>query len=73
MKPLKKGTLGQFGYASRLPVRQRRASLMRASRKLGPLTVFRKLNVVATLSRRKQRLSRVFKADANFVRKMLQR
>jgi hypothetical protein len=70
--PLKAGELKHYGYSTLLPQEERRASLKRASRDLTPLSVFRKLNAVATLTRNTNPTKyKKFIADRDWVRREL--
>jgi hypothetical protein len=68
--PLKKGELGKFGYSSFKPAPQRHTSLAKASRSLGSLSVFRKLNALYVYNKNRAPLaSRKFKQDRDYVKK----
>lgn len=66
--PLKKGTL--MGYTTLSKVRSRRSTLRKVVRRVGALSAFRKLNAVATYSKRRApKAARTFKRDRNWIRK----
>jgi len=68
--PLNKNKLRQYGYSTSLPVSERRASLRKAVKAYGWLSVFRKLNAVATLNKnRSPTSSKKFLADRNWIKK----
>ena len=65
---LKKGTL--MGYHTTEPISTRRSTLRKVVRKVGPLSAFRKLNAIATYTKRRApKASRTFRRDRNWVRK----
>lgn len=65
---LKKGTLTQHGYSSSSETSTRHRSLGRAVKHYGALSVSKKLNAVATLTKRTSpEKSAVFKADRKWV------
>ena len=67
---LKKGELTKYGYSSKLPAKERRESLKKAVKKYSPLSVFRKLNAVATLNKnRSPKLTKIFNSDKNWVKR----
>lgn len=67
--PLRKGELRKHGYIYREPAEERHAALRKAAKEFGPLGVYRKLNAVAKLSSRTEpQISKVFKADRNWVK-----
>jgi len=68
--PLKSGDLTKFGYSSKASKTKRHSALARALHAYSPLTLFRKLQAVTTLNKRRSKgRSRTFKADRNWVRK----
>jgi len=68
--PLKSGDLTKFGYSSKSSKTKRHSALGRALQDYSPLTLFRKLQAVATLNKRRSKgRSRTFRADRNWVRK----
>lgn len=67
---MKKGELTKFGYSLHKLAKQRRMALTKAVRAYDGLSVFRKLNALATLNKNVNPVySRKFKADANWVKK----
>jgi hypothetical protein len=67
--PLRRGELMKHGYTYRKPTDERHSALRKAVKQFGPLGVYRKLNAVAKLSSRTQPdISKVFKADRNWVK-----
>lgn len=68
--PLRRNKLRSHGYSSGLRQSERRAALKSAVSEYGPLSVFRKLNAIMVLNKRKPRLHSIFRADRNWVRKM---
>jgi hypothetical protein len=67
---LNKGTLSSLGYSTKDLMRNRRAALKKAVNKYGYLTVFRKLNAVATLTKNTSPgTSKVLLKDRDWVRK----
>jgi len=68
---LVRGTLRDLGYSIHLPERERREILKKAVKRYGGLSVFRKLNAVATLQKRTNpTIARKFKRDAEWVKRM---
>ena len=68
---LVRGALREFGYSIHLPEEKRREILKKAVKKYGGLSVFRKLNAVATLQKNvNPQISKRFKADAEWVKRM---
>jgi hypothetical protein len=69
--PVKKsGELVAYGYSVHESTTSRRASLSKAVKKYGPLSVFRKLNVLVIFnSKRQPELSKKFKSDRDWVGK----
>jgi hypothetical protein len=67
---LKKGELKKYGYEVTAPVASRRASIERAVRASSPVTVLRRLNAVATYTKRTSPIkSRTFAADKAYVQR----
>ena len=70
--PLRKGELKRYGYVYRKPTEERHVALRKAANQYGALSLFRKLNVVAKLSKRTAPdASKVFSADRDWVRAKL--
>ena len=70
--PLKKGTL--MGYDTSKSMRTRRRTLRKVVAKSGPISTFRKLNAVATYTKRTAPArSKTFRRDRNWVRKTFMR
>jgi hypothetical protein len=66
---LRKGELIKYGYQYRLSNSLRQSALKRAMKRFGPLSIYRKLNAVAKLSKRTAPdASTVFARDRNWVR-----
>lgn len=71
---LKKGELGLFGYrnVSTLSIRQRHIALNKAEKKLGTLSLFRKLNALYVVNKNKnKKLASIFLQDRDWVRRNL--
>jgi hypothetical protein len=67
--PLRKGTLTHFGYKSTSSAESRHRALHKAVKSEGALSIFRKLNAIATLNKnRNPSLSRKFISDRNYVK-----
>lgn len=69
--PLKKGTLGQYGYehVRSMSKDQRETALTQAVKQLGWLPVWRKLNAIHVLTKNTHpSLSRIFSQDRNWVK-----
>ena len=67
---LQEGTLSKFGYSTKAKLTRRHSAIHKAVQSEGPLPIFRKLNAVATLTKRTSRkTSRRFLKDRNWVRK----
>lgn len=67
--PLRKGTLGKYGYKVRYSTQQRHDSLKRAALSEGYLPIFRKLIAVSTLQKnRNPAVSHAMRADAEWVK-----
>lgn len=67
--PLRKGTLRKFGYSTSDKQAQRRAALKRAVADDGWLSIFRKLNAVATYNKGRPALHKTFISDRDWVKK----
>jgi hypothetical protein len=66
--PLNKGTLGKYGYSININMESRHRALRKAIRDLGALSVFRKLNVVATFNKSRPDIKKIFIKDRDWVR-----
>ena len=67
--PLRRGELKKHGYVYLKHREERHSALRRAIKEFGPLGVFRKLDIVAKLSKNTApEASRVFKADRDWLR-----
>jgi hypothetical protein len=67
---LKEGDLSKRGYSVTKGKTARHSALRKTVKALGALSTFRKLNAVATYTKRTSKgKSRTFKADRNWVRK----
>lgn len=65
---VKKGELSRYGYNAHLSEEARHAALRKAMKVYGPLSVYRKLNAVAQLTKRTAPdAHKVFKADRDWV------
>ena len=72
IRKTKSGMLRKYGYDLHKSAEKRKASLRRASRQYGALSVFRKLNALATLSKnRSPKNSRVYLRDRQYVKAKL--
>lgn len=72
--PLREGELSQFGYANvvKKSAKTRRAALKKAVARYGSLSVRRKLQAVATYTKRTSpRASKVFKSDIAWIKRTL--
>lgn len=68
--PLKEGDLSKRGYSVSKSKTARHRALRKTVRALGPLSTFRKLNAVATYTKRTSKgKSKTFKADRNWIKK----
>lgn len=68
--PIHSGELGKFGYSTHIAQKTRRNALRKAVGAYGPLSVFRKLNAVGTLTKRtSKQSSHKFIKDRNWIRK----
>lgn len=67
---LKEGKLMKVGYSAKKSKTARHGALKKAVKRYGALSTFRKLNAVATYTKRTSKgRSRTFKADRNWVKK----
>jgi hypothetical protein len=67
---VKKGELSRYGYNAHLSEEARHAALRRAMKVYGPLSVYRKLNAVAQLTKRTApEAHKIFKTDREWVQK----
>ena len=72
--PLREGELSQFGYTNvvKKSVKSRRSALKKAVNRYGSLSVRRKLQAVATYTKRTSpRASKVFKSDIAWIKRTL--
>jgi hypothetical protein len=68
---LKVGTLSSFGYSSKLNEKDRRSSLLQASKKTDLVTLIRKLNAVSILTKNTlPKTSKIFRKDLEFLQKL---
>jgi Family of unknown function (DUF5771) len=68
--PLKEGELSSRGYSVSKSKTSRHRALRKTVRALGPLSTFRKLNAIATYTKRTAKgKSAKFKTDRNWVKK----
>ena len=68
---LKEGKLVRLGYSAEKGKTARHRALKKAVRSYGPLSTFRKLQAVSTLTKRTSKgKSKTYKADRNWVQKM---
>lgn len=66
---LRKGELSQFGYSSSATVLARHRALVKAVKRYGALSVFRKMNAIMVLNKNKSpALSNKFRMDRNWIR-----
>ncbi len=69
---VKRGTLGQFGYSSKLSAKERYQALKKAVKKLGSGTIIKKLNAIAILNKRTNpKISEIFRKDLAWIQKNL--
>jgi Family of unknown function (DUF5771) len=69
---LHKGDLTQFGYSTSKSSRSRHGALAKATKKYGALSVFRKLNALATYTKRRSpSTSKRALSDRSFMKKKL--
>jgi hypothetical protein len=70
--PIRKGSqLRQFGYGVHKSAKTRQLALRKATKKYGKLSVFRKLNALAILSKRVNKPnSQVYLQDREYIKKM---
>lgn len=67
---MKEGLLTSVGYSTKKNKTLRRKAIRKAVRKYGPLSTFRKLNAISTLTKRTSKgKSQTFKNDRNWVKK----
>jgi hypothetical protein len=67
-----KGKLRKYGYAIRHSAENRRRSLRRAAKEYGPLSVFKKLNVLVTFNKNvNPSLASDFRRDRDWVKRNL--
>jgi hypothetical protein len=65
---LKKGELGQYGYSTTAKATSRHRAINKATRKYGPLSVYRKLNALAVYTKNTSpKTSKTVKADRNYI------
>jgi len=67
--PLRKGTLRKFGYSTADSQGKRHAALKKAVAADGWLSIFRKLNAVATYNKGRPTLRKTFISDRDWVKK----
>lgn len=68
--PVRKGQLSKHGYGIHNLQKSRRRSLERAAKAEGPLSVFKKLNVLVTFNKNAHPdLAKKFKKDRDWVKK----
>lgn len=66
--PLKKGELSKYGYSMTAKASSRHRALNKATRKYGPLSVYRKLNALSVYTKRTSpKTSKTAKADRNYI------
>ena len=67
---LKKGELGRYGYSTTVKASTRHRAINKATRRYGPLSVYRKLNALAVYTKNTSpKTSKTVKADRNYVGK----
>lgn len=72
LPPMRAGALSVYGYSTSAPDSVRHQALVRAANANTALTVFRRLGLIATYTRRTiPRASRMYIADRNWVKKSL--
>jgi hypothetical protein len=66
---LRSGTLGQFGYKNitNLSKEERTNGLAKAIKKLGPLVVMRKVNILMVYSKNNPKLKKIYETDKNWI------
>lgn len=66
---LRKGTLGRFGYddLKHISQKDRRDALGRAIKKLGPLVVMRKVNILGVYSRNNPVMKKIYENDKKWI------
>ena len=68
--PLRSGDLTSLGYSATAPAAQRHQAIELAVRKYGPGSTLRKLNAVATYTKRTApSRSKTYRTDKNYVQK----
>lgn len=68
----KESKLRRYGYGVHKKSKTRRSALSKASKKYGPLSVFRKLNALVVLNKNVNKSNaRVYKSDRNWVKSQL--
>jgi hypothetical protein len=72
LPPMRKGMLTMYGYSTSAPNTVRHTALMRAAMANSPLTILKRLRLVATYTRRSNpRVSRLYLKNRNWVKKTL--
>jgi hypothetical protein len=68
---LRKGTLGRFGYDNlkTLSDKDRHQALEKAIKKLGPLVVMRKVNILLVYSRNNPQMKKIYENDKKWIYK----
>ena len=65
---LHEGELGRYGYSTKAKSLTRHRALNKATRKYGPLSVYRKLNALAVYTKNSSpKTSKTVKADRNYI------
>lgn len=66
---LRSGTLGQFGYKNitNLSKEKRSKALAKAIKKLGPLVVMRKVNILMVYSKNNPKLKKIYENDKKWI------
>lgn len=73
IQDLKKGTLSNFGYSSKIQAKKRKEALTEAVKNIGYGIVVKKLNAISILNKNTNpKISEIFKKDMNWVQKNLQ-
>ena len=68
--PLRSGDLTSLGYSASAPATQRHQAIEMAVRKYGPASTLRKLNAIATYTKRTApSRSKTYRTDKNYVQK----
>jgi hypothetical protein len=69
---LQKGTLGKYGYHTKVSKEKRHTALKKAILHIKPLSVYRKLNILYILNKnRNPKLSNLFKEDAEWLKNIM--